>query len=69
LLAVLVLVLFFGAEAPAEEASGAGAVERPNIVVICTDDLGYGDLGIYGHHAIETPNLDQLAREGMRMTD
>jgi arylsulfatase A-like enzyme len=68
-LITLILILFLGAEAPAEETSVAGPVERPNIVVIYTDDLGYGDLGIYGHHTIETPNLDQLAREGIRLTN
>lgn len=36
----------------------------PNIVVIYADDLGYGDLGSYGHHTIKTPYLDQLASEG-----
>ena len=41
---------------------------KPNIVVIFADDLGYGDLGCYGHPTIRTPNLDQMAREGMRFT-
>ncbi|HEX5104898.1 MAG TPA: sulfatase [Pirellulaceae bacterium] len=45
------------------------AAERPNIVVILCDDLGYGDLGCYGHPAIKTPNLDALAAQGMRFTD
>jgi arylsulfatase A-like enzyme len=45
------------------------AADRPpNIVVIFADDLGYGDLGCYGHPTIRTPNLDQMAREGMRFT-
>ncbi len=39
----------------------------PNIVIISTDDLGYGDLGSYGSQAIRTPNLDQMAAEGVRM--
>lgn len=41
----------------------------PNIVIIFADDLGYGDLGCYGHPSSLTPNLDQLAAEGLRFTD
>jgi len=49
--------------------SQAAAAERPNFLVILCDDLGYGDLGCYGHPAIKTPNLDKLASEGMRFTE
>jgi arylsulfatase A-like enzyme len=42
---------------------------RPNVVFIMTDDAGYGDLGSYGAKDIRTPNLDRLAREGVRLTD
>src|SRR5947209_1438767 len=41
---------------------------HPNVIVILTDDLGYGDLGCYGGHAGHTPNLDRLAAEGVRFT-
>ena len=44
-------------------------VERPNIVFIMADDMGWADLGSYGSTAIQTPNLDRLASEGMRFTD
>src|SRR5438477_2403287 len=47
----------------------ASAAETPNIVIILADDLGYGDLGCYGHPTIRTPNLDRMAAEGMRFTD
>lgn len=41
----------------------------PNFVIVLADDLGYGDLGVYGHPTIRTPNLDQMAREGQRWTN
>lgn len=50
-------------------ASAVRADERPNIVLIIADDLGYGDLGCYGQKRIETPNIDRLAKEGLRFTD
>ncbi len=43
--------------------------QLPNILIIMADDLGYGDLGCYGGKVIKTPNLDSLARRGMRFTD
>lgn len=45
------------------------AAKPPNVVIILADDLGYGDLGCYGHPSIRTPNLDRMAAEGMRFTD
>jgi arylsulfatase A-like enzyme len=41
---------------------------RPNVVLIVVDDLGYGDLGCYGHPVIRTPHLDALAAQGLRFT-
>jgi arylsulfatase A-like enzyme len=48
---------------------GARASERPNVVLILMDDMGYGDIGSYGVKDAKTPNLDRLAREGIRLTD
>ena len=48
--------------------SAAAEPARPNFLVILCDDLGYGDLAGYGHPHIKTPNLDRLAREGIRFT-
>ena len=43
--------------------------DRPNIVLIVSDDQGYHDLGCYGAIDVKTPTLDQLAAEGIRLTD
>ncbi|OPZ20347.1 MAG: Arylsulfatase [candidate division BRC1 bacterium ADurb.BinA364] len=47
----------------------AGDPARPNVVIMLTDDQGYGDVGCYGATGFETPNLDRLAAEGMRFTN
>ena len=50
-------------------AAARGPVDPPpNVVIIFADDLGYGDLGVYGHPTIRTPNLDRMAAEGQRWT-
>ncbi len=48
--------------------AGAETKRPPNFVVIFADDLGYGDLGCYGAEKIKTPNLDQMAQEGLKFT-
>lgn len=50
------------------DGDGAGGEPRPNIIYIMADDLGYGDLGCYGQSEISTPNIDRMARQGMRFT-
>ena len=46
----------------------AQAAKKPNIIFILADDLGYGDVGCYGQQKIKTPNLDRMAKQGMRFT-
>ncbi len=46
----------------------AHATDKPNVVFILADDLGYGDLKCYGHPYAKTPNLDKLAEQGTRFT-
>ncbi len=49
--------------------NGADAADKPNVILILADDLGYGDVGCYGCPDIKTPNMDRLAAEGVRCTD
>src|SRR5262245_5033224 len=51
-----------------EPVHGADTPARPNIAFILADDLGPGDLGCYGGQIAPTPNIDRLAREGIRFT-
>ena len=54
--------------APQRVHERAASAERPNIVFVLADDLGYGELGVYGQRRIRTPRLDRLAAEGIRFT-
>ncbi|MBN2579071.1 MAG: sulfatase [Pirellulales bacterium] len=59
------LLVFFSVLGP----KSVAAADRPNVVIIYADDLGYGDLSCYGHPTIATPRLDRMAQEGQRWTD
>ena len=62
-LIVLICTAFMVGRAQDKETAG-----KPNFIVIFADDLGYGDLGVFGHPSIKTPALDQLAFEGQKWT-
>lgn len=63
------LVLSFAVAATWAGATANQAAQLPNIVLIYGDDIGYGDFSCYGATAVSTPNVDRLAREGLRFTD
>jgi arylsulfatase A-like enzyme len=66
----LIILLAFGAPAAAQApAAVQAAASRPNVILIITDDVGYGDIGSYGAPDIKTPNIDSLAKNGTRLTD
>lgn len=67
----LLLILVFLGCSPKQETGAAQATDKrpPNFVIIFADDLGYGDLGVYGHPTIKTPNLDRMAHEGQKWTN
>src|ERR1041384_289476 len=49
-------------------ARGGATPRKPNVIIIYADDLGYADLGCFGAKKIKTPNLDRMAKQGMRFT-
>lgn len=67
---VLALAMIARAYLPTSTlAADESPIAKPNIIFIFIDDMGWGDLGCYGNDFIDTPNIDQLAKEGLRFTD
>lgn len=66
---VLVIGVWIATATASDEDLAPRKSTRPSIVLILADDLGYGDLACYGREDIETPNLDRLARQGVRFTN
>lgn len=62
------LCLLLSGTLATSQALAAEPPSRPNVVIFLADDLGFGDLGCYGHPRIQTPNLDAFARQGVRLT-
>jgi len=60
--AIAIFTLFMSAQQPAR-------TKKPNVIIILTDDMGYGEISCYNKNQIPTPNIDQLAKEGVRFTD
>lgn len=58
-----------GCKIASEKSESAISSGKPNFLIVLCDDLGYGDLGCYGHPYIKTPNLDKFAFEGLKLTD
>jgi len=52
-----------------QQASGGKSTDKPNVVIIFCDDVGYADIGVFGAKGYETPNLDRMAAEGVKFTD
>lgn len=70
LLPALLLAGLLAAGGGARAQAPPGALRaQPNVVILLADDLGWGDLGCYGHPSFRTPNIDRLAAEGCRLTD
>ena len=61
--------LSLGAEIARAQPGSSAKSNQPNVIIVMTDDQGYGDLGCHGNPILKTPNLDQLSRESIRFTD
>ena len=67
LLSTVITVLLIGCSS--RESGKNQEEQKPNVLIILTDDMGYGDISCYNGSAVSTPHIDRLAEEGVRMTD
>lgn len=65
---LLLITLITSSCFPVEKEKEETQKRQPNIVILFCDDMGYGDIGSYGHPTIHTPNLDRMVQEGMKFT-
>lgn len=65
----LILILMLIGSTSIQCSKSIDEKSKPNFIIILTDDLGYGDLGVFGHPTIKTPNLDKMAAEGQKWTN
>ena len=68
-LALLAMIFLMGNSCATVHARNTTTKSRPNLLLILTDDQGWGTLGCYGGKKVPTPHLDRLAKEGVRFTD
>lgn len=68
LLTTILLFFISGCTQSPDQYSSSTQSQKPNIIILLADDMGYGDLSVQGHPTIRTPNIDRLATEGIRFT-
>ena len=65
----LAIILAIAIWMPIVSAQSLARTKKPNVIIILTDDMGYGEISCYNKNQVQTPNIDRLAKEGVRFTD